>query len=205
MKSKIAIYLAGSVKKGHEKTDESFWTEEDMAFLQTNLPEYKIAFLNPSFRADNLSDNRSVFGRDMTQVFSSHLIFVDARDRRGLGVGAEMMWAKVNKIPVVTWSPKNSHYSKDLATLLGVPISNFIHPFVEILSDKIVQDLAEGAKWIHEMMSTPSFPIKGIEEITNAMQYYKETQLHNDTPMKELVAFSEELEERMCRVPPRMV
>src|SRR5690348_7658831 len=100
MKSKIAIYLAGSIKKGHEKSDESFWTEEDMDFLKKQIAPHEISFLNPAFRTDNLSDQRSVFGRDMVQVFSSNIVFVDARARRGLGVGAEMMWAKVNKIPV---------------------------------------------------------------------------------------------------------
>lgn len=106
MKSKIAIYLAGSIKKGHEKSDESYWTEEDKIFLKKHLNHYEVSFLNPAFRTDDLSHQRSVFGRDMLQVFSSNIVFVDARDRRGLGVGAEMMWAKVNAIPVVTWAPK---------------------------------------------------------------------------------------------------
>lgn len=66
----------------------------------------------------------------MLQVFSSNIVFVDARDRRGLGVGAEMMWAKVNKIPVVTWAPRNSHYHKDQTTILGVTVANFIHPLI---------------------------------------------------------------------------
>src|SRR5262245_39027064 len=126
MKQKIAIYLAGSIKKGHEKSDETYWTDEDMSLIRANLGKFDVSFLNPAFRTDDLSDSRSVFGRDMLQVFSSHIVFVDARDRRGLGVGAEMMWAKVNKIPVVTWSPRNSHYRKDHTTLLGVPVTNFV-------------------------------------------------------------------------------
>ena len=34
MRSKIAIYLAGSIKKGHEKSAEFFWTGEDMTLLK---------------------------------------------------------------------------------------------------------------------------------------------------------------------------
>ena len=117
---KISIYLAGSIKKEHEKADESFWTDHDMAFLKKELPEFQLSFLNPAFRADDLSDQRSVFGRDMTQVFCSDVVFVDARDRRGLGVGAEMIWAKFHKIPVVTLAPKNSHYNKSKTILLDV-------------------------------------------------------------------------------------
>lgn len=37
MKKKISIYLAGSIKKGHEKTNESFWTDEGMSQLKQCL------------------------------------------------------------------------------------------------------------------------------------------------------------------------
>lgn len=198
MKSKIAIYLAGSIKKGHEKSDESFWTDDDMHLLKTSLDKYEVLFLNPAFRTDDLSDQFSVFGRDMLQVFSSDIVFVDARDRRGLGVGAEMMWGKVNKIPVVTWAPKNSHYNKDHTTILGMPVANFIHPFVESLSDKIVENLVEGARWIDFVNSTPSVAIKGIQNIRAAMQHYKESQLHRDRPMKELLMSSKELKRKIA-------
>ncbi|MFI5343044.1 MAG: hypothetical protein ACHQUC_02360 [Chlamydiales bacterium] len=205
MKSKVAIYLAGSIKKGHEKSDESYWTEENISFLKQNLSEHEISFLNPAFRTDDLSDQYSVFGRDMLQVFCSHIVFVDARDRRGLGVGAEMMWAKLNKIPVVTWAPRNSHYRKDQTTILDVSVQNFIHPFVESLSDKVVQDLAEGAKWIHEFISSPSIAIKGIDHIGAAMNHYKANQLPHDIPMKDLIFSCNELEKRMQRAHPQAV
>lgn len=196
---KIAIYLAGSIKKGHEKSDELYWTEEDISLIKSSLKNFEPSFLNPAFRTDDLSDQFSVFGRDMLQVFSSHLVFVDARDRRGLGVGAEMMWAKVNQIPVVTWAPRNSHYRKDKTTILGLPMANFIHPFVEALSDKIVDNLVEGAHWIDSVMSDPMTKIKGVEFIGMAIEHYKKTQLQHDLPMKELLSLSEELKARIER------
>ena len=118
MKTKIAIYLAGSIKKAHE-TNDTFWSTLDISVLEKSLDEFEVSFLNPAFRKDDLSDPRSVFGRDMLQVFCSDAVFVDARERRGLGVGAEMMWAKLNRIPVLTWAPKNSHYHKDSPHFLG--------------------------------------------------------------------------------------
>lgn len=205
MKSKIAIYLAGTIKKGHENSKESFWTEEDITYLKENLSEYEVSFLNPAFRTDDLSDERSVFGRDMTQIFSSHIVFVDARDRRGLGVGAEMMWAKLNKIPVLVWAPRNTHYHKEEADILGVSVKNYIHPFVESLSDGIVENLEEGAKWIYKVLSNPSLTIKGIEDIGAAMQHYKDSQLHRDEPMKEMILANKELEKRIYRMHPQLV
>lgn len=188
MTKKIGIYLAGSIKKGHENSQGSFWTESDLALIQNSFQKHEVIFLNPALRMDNLADQHSVFGRDMTQVFCSHVVFVDARDRRGLGVGAEMMWAKMNKIPVVTWAPKDSHYSKTKTTILGVEVDDFIHPFVYGLSDKIVDKLEEGALWIEKMLSDPSIEIKGLKHIQAAMQYYQESQLPIDLPMREILS-----------------
>lgn len=156
-----------------------------MGILQNALNSYQLTFLNPAFRTDNLSDQRSVFGRDMLQVFSSDFVFVDARERRGLGVGAEMMWAKVNSIPVVTLAPKDTIYHQSQTTILGMPVTNFIHPFVNALRDKVVETLEEGAAWIHEMYSAGMPDVKGIESIRSCMSYYVENQLENDLPMKE--------------------
>ncbi len=198
---KIAIYLAGSIQKGHEKSNESRWTEEDRRVLQELLPEFKISFLNPDIRTDDLSDQRSVFGRDMLQVYSSDLVFVDARDRRGLGVGAEMMWAKHNRIPVLTLSPKDSHYNKTKTSLLGVDVENWVHPFVESLSDGIVPNLSEGARWIKEKLFDLGHPKKGMEFVYAAMGYYKEIQYPKDEPMKNIVSSCETLLSRVARIP----
>ena len=197
MTEKISIYLAGSIKKGHENPQESFWTNEDMCLLKTYLAEYEVSFLNPAFRTDDLSDQCSVFGRDMTQVFCSDIVFVDARDRRGLGVGAEMMWAKFHKIPVISLSPKNSHYNKENTTLLGKAVHNWVHPFVESLSDALVADLQEGADKIRYFMKGQAKDIKGVEYIRHAMQHYRAKSLPQDDPMQALLAASDKLLRRM--------
>lgn len=198
MKS-IAIYLAGSIKKEHEITDDSYWTEDHMILLKNALQEYSVSFLNPAFRSDDLSDHLSVFGRDMTQIFCSDIVFVDARERRGLGVGAEMMWAKLHNIPVVTWAPKNSHYKKEQTTILGVPVDEYIHPFVLSLSDAIVESVEHGADWILSFKSNPNQKIKGIQDITDAMEYYKTTQLHLDQPMLKILESNEKLKQLVIK------
>lgn len=200
---KIGIYLAGSIKKGHENPQESFWTEDDIALIRDSFLKYEVIFLNPAFRMDNLSDQHSVFGRDMTQVFCSHVVFVDARDRRGLGVGAEMMWAKMNKIPVVTWAPKDSHYNKTKTSILEVEVEDYIHPFVYGLSDKIIDRLEEGVLWIEKILCDPFIEIKGLKHIQAAMQYYQESQLPIDLPMLEILnceTFNERLNRPLAEV-----
>ncbi len=192
----ITIYLAGSIHKGHE-TNTSFWTEKDLNDIRQSLPDFNVSFLNPAFRSDDLSDQRSVFGRDMVQVFCSTFVFVDARERRGLGVGAEMMWAKINRIPVITWTPKNTHYNQTDTLILGVPVSQFIHPFVLGLSDKLVENVSEGAAWMRTFLSDPSISIKGLDAIEEYMQYYKESQFHLDAPMQEMASVSALLKTRL--------
>ena len=182
------IYLAGNIKKGKEDEHELAWTLEDQQLLQRQLPHIKLVFLNPATRSDDLSDQTSVFGRDLLQVFSSQLVLVDARGKRGLGVGAEMMFAKMNHIPVISWLPADSHYHRQKIDLLGQEVNDWIHPFVFSLSDYRAPSLESAAKWIQEELISGRANIKGPESTTEAMRYYLENQLHRDHGMKELIS-----------------
>ncbi|VVC75781.1 hypothetical protein AQUSIP_10780 [Aquicella siphonis] len=201
MKKKIAIYLAGSIQKAHEEND-SHWSEQDIGNLKELLSDYEISILNPALRSDDLSDQRSVFGRDMLQVYCCNFVFVDARGRCGLGVGAEMMWAKLNAIPVITLSPKNTHYNKSVTSLLGTRVENWIHPFIESLSDCVAENLAEGASWINTAVNNRSMPIKSIEQIHESMRYYHENQLTYDIPMQEVLMSNIDLSIRIKSINP---
>ncbi|MCH9614750.1 MAG: hypothetical protein SP1CHLAM54_12820 [Chlamydiia bacterium] len=196
MHQSISIYLAGNIQKEHEKESQVFWTCSDQEVLREGLAPYQVTFLNPAQRTDDLTDQQSVFGRDMTQVFFADIVFVDARERRGLGVGAEMMWAKINGIPVVTLAPANTHYKKDNMNLLGVPVKNWVHPFVECLSDELIEDLTEGVLWVKKMLAGDAL-VKGPESITEAMLHYQETQLPKDLPMQELLGKNPPLKQRI--------
>jgi hypothetical protein len=197
MKPKISIYLAGKIQKAHEGTNECYWTQENLDSLRTYLSEFEITFLNPAIRSDDLSDQRSVFGRDILQVTCSDIVFADIRDRRGIGVGAEMMWAKIHKIPLVTWAPRDSHYYKSQTTLLNVPVKDWIHPFVFALSDYMAETLKDASEYIRKVLTDPDTPIKGIDYIESAMHYYKDSQLHTDIPMKDLLASHDDLKSRV--------
>lgn len=194
----LAIYLAGNIQKGHEKGSQIFWTDADREIIQKGLAPAVVSFLNPALRTDDLSDQKSVFGRDMTQVFCANAVFVDARERRGLGVGAEMMWAKVNRIPVLTLAPGNSHYHKDEVTLLGVTVQHWVHPFVESLSDAVVGDLEEGVEWLKNLL-LGKLEIKGAESIRDAMDHYQQTQFLQDVPMRELFEKNPSLREKVIQ------
>ncbi len=196
MKS-ISIYLAGNIQKGHEKESQIYWTSDDQEFLVGNLKDIDVSLLNPAIREDDLSDQHAVFGRDMMQVFCSDLVFVDARERRGLGVGAEMMWAKMNSIPVLTLASKDSHYCKSEVELLGKKVEGWIHPFVFSLSDCIVEDLHQAVAWIESFCIGDMRAIKGPEDICDAMKYYREKSFSKDSPMVSLAAMNGVLKNRI--------
>lgn len=189
----ITIYLAGKIQKAHENPNETYWTEEHQQTLRNAFAPTIVHFLNPASRTDDLSDQKSVFGRDLFQVSSADLILVDARERRGLGVGAEMMWAKMNSIPVITLAPLNSHYYKEKTSLLGVEVEGWVHPFVEGLSDYIVETLDEAAQWFKQTTS----PCKDSSFMQDAMIHYLKTQLSSDEPMVALSKACPSLQKRI--------
>jgi len=197
MKNSVSIYLAGKIQKSHENPNETYWTEEDIQLIQNISDPLKIHFLNPAIRTDDLSDQLSVFGRDMTQVYSVDLVLVDARERRGLGVGAEMMWAKMNHLAVLTLAPWGSHYRKKKTSLLGVEVDNWVHPFIECLSDGIVDDLEAASSWIKKIFLEQQVTIRGPEYIQKAMQYYCTSQFDCDTPMQDLATSCQTLQEKI--------
>lgn len=196
---RVSIYLAGNIKKGHEELNEDYWSGTELSVISEALKPIHVDFLHPAIRTDDLSDQKSVFGRDLSQVYCSNVVFVDARQRRGLGVGAEMMWAKMNNIPVVTLCPSESHYKRSNVNILNVSVDNWVHPFVENLSDVIVATVHEGAKWIKDVLvrKDSDVIIKGPESLRETMQYYCQTQLHKDEPMQILSANNPNIYDRL--------
>lgn len=186
MKKPLFIYLAGNIRKGKEEENDLVWTIQEMHLLQSKVNR-EIIFLNPAQRSDDLSDQKSVFGRDLFQVSSSDAILVDARGKRGLGVGAEMMFARMHRIPVISWVPKNSHYQRPHLLLLGQEVEGWIHPFVFSLSDYIADSLEDASHWMNEAFMDDNFQAKGPESIRESIEHYLSTQLPHDHGMREIV------------------
>lgn len=133
----VNIYLCGSVKKGtsDKRGPEFFWTEEDESVLSDcfdNAPK----LLNPSRSPISRSNFDVNFGCDMFLVANSQGMIVDLRQSKGIGVGAEMMFALHVGIPIVGWTGEVSHYKRDrIYNIQGENLSNWVHPFVSGLCD----------------------------------------------------------------------
>jgi hypothetical protein len=188
MQNRISIYLSGSVIKDKSKEENTaLWGEHEITTVSAALAPVEVNFLNPSDRNDDLSDSHSVVGRDLMQVYFSDFIIVDAREKRGVGVGAEMLFAISNDIPIVTIVPRNSHYHKDKLEQFGQTMENWTHPFLDGLSTIVAPSLEEGLELIKSQI-LPRLSWKadfGTNTILfQKIKYYLDTQLANDMPMQ---------------------
>lgn len=194
---RVSMYLAGNIQKSHSTYDEQYWTSKELDAIKQILAPVEVDFLNPAERMDDLANQKSVFGRDMTQVYSADVVFVDARQRRGLGVGAEMMWAKVNNKPLVVWVPEGSYYNQRNVKILGNQVDHFIHPFVEHLADALVDTVELGAQWIKQNILENSIKPRGVEYIKETMLYYQQNYLNVDGPMQKIIISNDKIKAKL--------
>ena len=138
----VRIYLCGSVKKGlaDDRPTGEFWLPEHERVIARAVIG-AVELLNPSKTKISRQDYFVNFGCDIFLVRSSHLVIADLRSEKGIGVGAELMFARQAGIPVVSWLPPNSHYRRDLSDVFGEDLRDWVHPFAFALSDYIEDSL----------------------------------------------------------------
>ena len=194
MTRNLRVYLCGSIQKGSTEKRSIFWSDDDIAELRRSAKPTELVILNPGDRVDDLSDVRATFGRDILQVFTSDVVIADARARRGIGVGAELLFAKSQRIPVVTIVPPNSHYHRTNVLLMGQLVDEWTHPFLSELSDVIARSVAEaGAALVPEDAFTS---VRGPECFERAMSHYLVTQRSREPEMVRLLVGSGNLPKR---------
>lgn len=201
---KLHVYLSGSIKKGkNDERKKSYWTENDIKLLKDVLAsKYELTIMNPAVRSDDLSDAESTFGRDLLQVRISDIVLVDARDKKGIGIGSEMTYAKTMGIPVLTVAPPESQYNRTNFEYLGQKIDTWIHPFIYGLSDYLFASVEEAANFI----LNSNFPLKRIKDgsyFEEAMRHYIITQLQQDHGMKRIIDEDSEIKrtiEQICPI-----
>jgi hypothetical protein len=173
MSNRLFVYLSGSVKKGSndKKDDDSFWSDEEERRITLNI-NADVQTLNPSRSRLKRNDYYANFGCDVHLVNISDVVLVDARTKKGIGIGAEMMFAKMKGIPVITICPRNSHYRRDFVPdVFGEDLVNWIHPFVFGLSDHIVASVDEAIELINSLWPD-NLCRKSGDDVHSAIDYY---------------------------------
>lgn len=112
-----------------------------------------------------------------------------------MGLGVEMLYAKRLVKPIVSCSPKNSHYNKDKISIRD----RWIHGFIYNLSDAIVETVAEGSEWI-KLWKSEEKEVKGEEVINNAMMHYMHKTFLKDGNTQEIISDIQQLKEELDQV-----
>lgn len=175
---KIAIYIAGSIQKDKNDANRLFADDKIKADITNTLKDYEVIIFDPN-KSKTLGSPLARFGKDLLQVSVSNFLIIDCREKRGLGVGAEMMYAKTKNIPVVSVCPPNSHYKKEMHYANGDENLKWIHPFIFSLSDVLVEDFKQAGEWISNYIKNPK-KIKSIKITDEGINLYKKDFLDND-------------------------
>lgn len=154
MKDSARIYLCGSVKKGRDdkRSADEFWSEGDEERI-LNCLKSDVSLLNPSKTPICRQDYFVNFGCDIWLIQSADVLFADLRKEKGIGVGAELMFARQEGIPVIAWLPQGSHYRRDLSNVFGEDLKDWIHPFAYTLSDYIEETLDDVCRTAQKLLA----------------------------------------------------
>lgn len=183
----VTVYCSGSIQKGSsDKGKKLYWSDVERNTLAEAAHPLQVRFLNPDDPAEDLSDTLALFGRDMYQVQFADFIVVDARERRGIGIGIEMVASKVFGTPLIVVSPIDTHYRKSKVDYRGSSVNDYIHPHLYGLADVIVDDFDAAGAWMKRYMEHPT-KTKGTDALFNAIEEYKTRMLPNDPPMLEIL------------------
>ena len=135
----------------------------------------KSELLNPAKSNIRRNDYRANYGCDLFLVRKSDVVLVDLRTEKGIGIGAELMFARYEEIPVVGWSPKNSQYRRDkVENVFGEDLVNWVHPFAFGLCDYLEPTLEDACKRILHIARLPSGKSKISPEVESSINYFRD-------------------------------
>ncbi|WP_214412231.1 hypothetical protein [Sphaerisporangium fuscum] len=184
---KVSVYCSGSIAKGVSDVRKLTWSDTERMEVAKGAEPHDVVFLNPD---DPITDPRNTlgqFGRDMYQVMVATAVVVDAREKRGLGIGVEMAAAGTFGTPVIVVAPPNSKYRADLLEYRGVTVHDYVHPHVAALSAAIVDDFLAAGEALAELVTAGTLPEKTDVPgwLERAIGEYRDNVLAGDVPMLE--------------------
>lgn len=201
MNHPVRIYLSGKIKKSHEIKGGYFWGNTERNDINREFSPLKVDYLDPSDRTDDLSDELSIFGRDLLQVYLSDAVFADVRERRGIGVGGEMIFAGWIGVPVISIAAENSFYRTKKIKILYQEVSEWTHPFVRGPSAHVASSVSLAARWVKEQWIEKGLSTDKLSKIKmlptiflHSIQHYIKNQLAHDQPMHQIISENKDLE-----------
>lgn len=143
---KLKIALLGSLPKGDEaRKDFTDWKIEYVEKISVAIPE--AIFLHGDLISDS-EGSEIVVGHDLWLIKRSDIVIVNAPSKIGAGTAQEMVLAKQFGKPVISVVPSKTHHRKTNVTFHGKTMDEWIHPFLDLSSDVVVENIEEAIIWI---------------------------------------------------------
>lgn len=171
--------------KGAQDAKKLCWTDRERSELQDAASPLGIDFLNPDDPVADLGNTEALFGRDMYQVQLADFVVVDARERRGIGIGIEIMASRVFGTPLVAVAPRGSYYRMGRVEYRGSVVDDYVHPHLAVLADVIVDSFSEAGSWIASHFGRVTAKPVGL--LDDCIRRYSVELLPSDAPMKRIL------------------
>jgi hypothetical protein len=178
-----SVYCSGSIMNGAADEKRLCWTDTERHEVANGAAPCDVVFLNPDDPITDPGNTLGQFGRDMYQVLIATAVIVDARERRGLGIGVEMAAAATVGTPVIVVAPHNSKYRCDLLEYRGVTVEDYVHPHVASLATVVVDDFAAAGARLATLAPATRRPPEGPAWLAASLAEYQNHILKDDLPM----------------------
>jgi hypothetical protein len=188
MNTSFSIYCSGSIAKGGSDEKKLCWTDAERHAISIGAEPSEVIFLNPDDPITDPTNTLGQFGRDMYQVMSASAVVVDARERRGVGIGVEMAAASALGTPIIVVAPPNSRYRTDRLEYRGAVIHDYVHPHVAALAWRVVDDFEGAGRALVGLAPTADRRNDLPSWLEPAILEYETNVLPEDPPMLEALA-----------------
>lgn len=170
----LFVYVSCSIKKGplDDRCADFFFDDVHEKQITGPVASADLTLLNPAKSHCRRNDFYANYGCDLHMIEISDVMIVDAREEKGIGTGAELMYAHQRGMPTISVCPPESNYRRSfVANVCGEDLYDWVHPFVFGLSSLIVEDF-EAAGEALEMFATGRLSLKVGRSPRAAIEHY---------------------------------
>ncbi len=185
---KLKVYVAGKVSP-NSVFGRHDWRGGFCAKL-AELSGLEIVNLDPTqsrgdFDLDE-NDAKLILGRDCFMINSADLVIVNLTDDISVGGSQEMLIAKYYCKPLVGIAPKGGKFNKTETEIRGKMFRDWVHPFVAVPCDVVVEDIEGAAEYIKSFSARAAELVKDISILDKASAYYLEQHYKSDKFINEI-------------------
>lgn len=128
-----------------------------------------------------------IFGRDCFMIKNSDVVIVNLTDDISVGGSQEMLLAKYFGKPLIGIARKEGKFIKSEYDECGRIVENYVHPFVEIPCDFVVNDIEGAAEAIKRITNNGKIAAKKIDIIEESVNYYLQNYFEKDEVVKSIL------------------